>query len=67
MLNQKQLVQFSSEDNKIKILCETDTPLGEIHDYLMHVKGYIVDRMVAAQKEEEAVSEAHKNTTCGDE
>lgn len=64
MVNQTQLVQFASEDKKIKILCETDTPLGAFHDYLMQVKGYVVDRMVAAQKEEQAIADAQKQSSC---
>jgi len=53
----KQLAQakFESDDKKIQLLCDADTSLGSIHDFLMGLKGEIVDRMVKAQKEESKV------------
>lgn len=64
MLNQTQLIQFSSEDRKINILCETDIPLGVFHDFLMKAKGWSVDRMIAAQKEEEEAAIFQKKSDC---
>lgn len=54
----KQLAQakFESGDHKIQLLCDADTSLGNIHDFLMALKGEIVDRMVKAQKEEEEIT-----------
>ena len=65
----KQLAQvkFQSEDKKIELLCDTDTALGKIHDFLMALKGEIVDRMVKAQKEETGVAEEKKKSVEVDE
>lgn len=40
-----------------EIYCENTTALGIFHDALMMAKGYVVDRMVAAHKEEQAAAE----------
>lgn len=59
-MKKKESIKFISECGKIILMCDNDVALGDLHDQLMALKGYVVDRMVAAQKEEEAVSEAHK-------
>lgn len=59
-MRQSQVVHFVSENGKVKIYAETDTPLGELHDFLMLLKGHVVDRMVNAQKEEQEVADAQK-------
>ena len=58
----KQLAQakFQSENSKIQLICDADTALGDLHDFLMAVKGEIVDRMVKAHKDEQAAQEEHK-------
>lgn len=46
------------KDNKEIVLdVAPDMPLGLIFDALMELKGYIVERMVAVQKEEEQAAE----------
>ena len=52
--------KFISECGKIQLLCDRDTALGQLHDFLMRLKGEIVDRMIKAQKDEEAMAEAQK-------
>ena len=59
-MKQCQVVKFASEDGKVTVLTDTDTPLGNLHDFLMLLKGHIVDRMIAAQKEEQAHADAQK-------
>ncbi len=49
MIN-KSVQQFSSDCGKAIIYVESDMPIGVFHDYLMEVKGHMVDRMVAASK-----------------
>jgi hypothetical protein len=39
-----------------EIYCDKDLPLGVLHDALMKAKGVVVEKMVAAQKEEELIS-----------
>ena len=43
---------FESECGKAKIYVENDMPLGVFHDFLMLIKGNMIDRMVQAQKQE---------------
>lgn len=57
MLEQKNVVQIESEDHKMKLICDSDTPLGVLHDFLLKCKGEIVDRMIAAQKQEQEFAE----------
>lgn len=59
-MNQVQLVKFENKNKNVSILCNTATPLGELHDFLLEIKGHIVDRMVKAQKEEEEVAKKQK-------
>lgn len=51
---QKQVTQFSSECGKAKIYVETDMAIGLFHDFLMAIKGAMVDRMVEAHKQQVA-------------
>ena len=44
--------QFTSECGKARIFVENDMPIGVFHDFLMELKGAMVDRMVAAHKEQ---------------
>ncbi len=59
-MEQKNTVKFTNEDNKICFMCETDTPIGVIHDFLMMLKGMMVDRMVSAQKQEQEITDQKK-------
>ena len=49
---QKQLQQFTSKCEKARILVESDMPIGVFHDFLMEIKGLMVDRMIVAHKEQ---------------
>ena len=44
---------FESECGKAKIMVENDMPIGVFHDFLMMMKGLMVERMVKAHKEQE--------------
>jgi uncharacterized protein YajQ (UPF0234 family) len=59
-MKQDSVVKFVSEDNKITVLCDKDTGLGNLHDFLMLLKNGIVERIIQAQKEE---AEAAKSKT----
>ena len=59
-MKQCQVVNYVSEDGKIKVYVDTDTALGQLHDFLMLIKGNVVDMMVAAHKEEQAYADAQK-------
>ena len=64
MLKQVQTVRVASEDNKIVAYIETDVALGSLHDFLMQFKGWTVDRMITAQKEEEAHAKEQMQENC---
>lgn len=49
---QKQVQQFISDCQRAKIYVENDMPIGVFHDFLMMIKGLMVDRMVAAHNEQ---------------
>ncbi len=57
-----------SECGKASLYIENNMSLGALHDFLLLNKGNVVDMMVSAQKQEEAVSEAHKaHSSCCEE
>jgi len=47
-------------ERKYILLCAADSPLGEIHDAIMQLKGIVVDKMVEAQKAQQAEADAQK-------
>ncbi len=51
---------FPSPCGKIKLYIENDTALGVFHDFLMLVKGEMVDRMIRSQKQEEEIAAAQR-------
>ena len=51
---------FESECSKAKIYVENDMPIGNFHDFLMEIKGLMIDRMVAAHKDQQEVTAAQK-------
>ncbi len=56
----KPVTQFLSACGRAKIFVENDMPIGVFHDYLMELKGLMVDRMVAAHKEQVEQAAAQK-------
>lgn len=63
MLKQKSFLEIEIASKKYELVCDSDSPLGCLHDALMQMKGWCVDRMIAAQKEEQAASDALKQET----
>lgn len=59
-MKQENAVRFASEDTRIQLFCDANVSLGALHDFLMEVKGTIVERMVSAQKAEEEVTKKQK-------
>lgn len=49
---QTPVTRFASQCGKASIFVENDMPIGVFHDFLMHIKGLMVDRMVAAHQEQ---------------
>lgn len=46
-------LEIEIAEKKYTLTCDTDSPLGCLHDALMQMKGWCVDRMIANQKQEE--------------
>ena len=55
-MKQETSIKIMSEDKKISLYCDMNVSLGMLHDFLLLLKGNIVERMVKAQKEEEESS-----------
>lgn len=67
MLKQKSSLKVEINGKYFELLCDSDSPLGSLHDALMQMKGWCVERMIAAQKEEEAAAEAQKQHEASNE
>lgn len=52
--------KFTTEDSKLIVICENDMSLGEIHDYLLELKGTVVEMISAAQKQEQDAADKIK-------
>jgi len=59
-MKQTGMQAFKSEDGKFTILCDNDSNLGNLHDFLLSVKGHVIDLITAAQKQEREASEKVK-------
>ena len=59
-MKQQSVFEVEINEKMYRFLCDNDSPLGCVHDALMKMKGYTVERMVAAQKEEQSVCEKIK-------
>jgi hypothetical protein len=59
-LKQRASQLFESECGRAKIYVENEMPIGSFHDFLMFIKGLMVDRMVAAHKEQQEQCAAQK-------
>ncbi len=56
MIKQKTVLEVKINERVYELFCASDSPLGELHDALMQMKGYCVDRMVSAHHEEQKVA-----------
>ena len=52
--------KFASECGRATLLVENTMPLGQLHDFLLRIKGEIVDRMVNVQKQEDEIAQKQK-------
>lgn len=60
MLNQVAAQKFTSDCKKAVIIVENDMPVGSFHDFVMNIKGHMVDLMVKTHQEEQALAEQQK-------
>lgn len=59
-MKQENCVRIVSENKKITILADLSTSLGEMHDFLLLVKGNVVERMTKVQDEEQEEDKKQK-------
>lgn len=51
---------FTSDCGRISVSVDSNMPIGEFHDFLMQIKGLMVERMVKAHQEQIKEAEASK-------
>lgn len=51
---------FTSEDNKFIVICDNTLSRGSLHDYLLELKGAVVETISKAQAQEQEASDAVK-------
>ena len=61
MIKQKTLFEVVIGERMYQLYCSSNSPLGEVHDALMQMKGYVVDRMVKAHEEEQQKAQEQMN------
>lgn len=59
-MKQTPVQQFESKCGRCKLFVENDMEIGIFHDFLMELKGLMVERMVNAHKEQMQQLEAQK-------
>lgn len=57
MIKQKAVLEVTIGERCYQMECYSDAPLGEVHDALSRMKGYIIQRMVEAEKATEPKKE----------
>lgn len=57
-MNQLPVTLFASACKKASAFVENDMPIGAFHDFLMQLKGLMVERMIIAHNEQEAAAKA---------
>ncbi len=62
-VSQRAMQCFESKDGKAKIFVENDMAIGLFHDFLMEMKGSMVDRMIEAHRQQIEEMEKHKEIT----
>ncbi len=60
MTQQKSVQLFESDCKRAKAVVENDMPIGAFHDFLVSIKGQMIDRMIKQQKEDEEISKQMK-------
>jgi len=53
---------FTSEDNKFAVICDNTLSLGSLHDYLLELKGTVVEMISKAQAQEKEASDKVKES-----
>ncbi len=54
-LNNKTVLEVKRNERVYSLECNADSPLGELHDVLVEMKGYVVQRAQDVQDQEKKV------------
>ena len=54
------ILQAKIGDNVYELHCSEKAALGELHDALMEIKGFAIEKMIANHKAEQEAMEAQK-------
>jgi hypothetical protein len=57
MLKSLSALEVKIGERAYKLICEGDSPLGEVHDVLCKMKSFVIEKILAAQKSEEKPEE----------
>ncbi len=59
-MEQKSYQSFESSCGQAKVFVESNMPIGKFHDFLMELKGNMVDRMIVAHNQQVEQMQAQK-------
>jgi hypothetical protein len=57
MLKPKNVLEVKVEDRIYQFICAIDAPIGEIHDALCKMKGFVVQHIAASNEAEKKAKE----------
>lgn len=60
MIKQKSVIEVEVAGKMFQLYCDNDSPLGSLHDALMQMKGWCVEKMQEAHKQEHEMAEKIK-------
>lgn len=60
MLKNQSILEVKVGDKVYRLYCEPDSSLGEVHDVLVRMRHYVVERIQAAAKEDDKPKEESK-------
>jgi len=67
MIKQQTILEVAIAERVYQLVLPAEAPIGEIHDALLQMKGYMVDRMIAAQREEQMIADSQKEAELQEE
>lgn len=53
MIKSKSILEIKAGERIYSFFCESDSPLGEIHDVLCKMKAFVIEKIVEAEKKQE--------------
>lgn len=66
-IKRRTVLEVTINDRRYSLYLEADSPLGEAHDAVMAIKGFLVERMVQEYRAEQDANEAQKEQKEGED